>query len=550
MTISPDVRINIENMTAAQDYSEQRMITDESNGRIEDRASAASKINVFIQMEDKLRYGGEYDSMSDMGDEYDRSQDTADHYDWGVDVNPSTRVGEEPSMKYIEAKATKVRNSVKTWWWRVSGKQHELQTKNALRRTFSKRYMGPDAINLFWFRRPRLLMKAFQYTYFETSLLFAVLLFNWWQDLDFIVQDKTGGDWSFRASAIAGVFLMLFSALFVLPVYALTSVVGSHCPEQILRKARKKNLQPNMVSALERMSKDPLSLLSTSDLDTKPFPKHVSLSVDDSSHANNGGAPGVELEMVSKGIHEDWVQVHKDQTPLNTLIGAMMEKKIDQLKDHDPQSALALSRLSMPTTKVSEQKSATTTSAAKKPSLARISMPIMQLRESAPPAETDTEPDAQQSAQRSLGKRSMSKKSLSRQSLPPSLARASLPMMELHDIEEVSSPKAGSPKRNLTSSSPEVHAAEAQKSQADGQPALGRNSSPGPAHAKPDLARNSMPLMNVAERKHEAATYTLHDIHEEDHHHEDHHNEDHHNAEADEYRPRPLRKTSSMSHLT
>lgn len=514
--------IEIEHLKDTQESIGQRMSWGESNGHAEGkdfssgtRTSNDAVVhfpsgNVHIQMQDQVRYVEE-DSSSDSDDEYVSNNQNTHHQngsELATDANLPSQMHNGGILSWLEGRKTRASNYVRTVWWNVSGKQHEL------RRTFSRRYKAPDAINFFWYRRPRLLLKAFQYTYFETSLLFAVLLFNWWKDLDFIVEHKTGGEWSFIASASAGLLIMFFSALFVLPVYALTSVVGSHCPETVLRKAKKKNLQPDMINALERMSMNPLKTAMQPGLKNQSNSlRRISVSVDDSSQASYGGMQGTGLESLS--IHEDLAKMHeKEQTPLNTLIGAMMEKKMDQLKAQSStegqHSGLALDRLSLPTIATS----------GRQPSLARVSMPIMEFHESVPPKGAKPEPEAQPSpAQRPLAKKSTSMKPLSRQSLPPVLARASLPLMELHDIEEVASPKASSPKATLKPPSPDGHVSELRRLPS-GPPALERSSSPGPVHVKPDLARSSMPLMQVAELKHEAS-YTLHDIHEEDHHGEE-----------------------------
>lgn len=92
------------------------------------------------------------------------------------------------------------------------------------------------------------MLKAVQFTYFETSLLVAILLFNIWQKSDFIISKDIGHpNWLTLVLVIFGLLLMVHSAYFVLPLYALTMAAGSHCPESILKLAKKKKIQPKMV---------------------------------------------------------------------------------------------------------------------------------------------------------------------------------------------------------------------------------------------------------------------------------------------------------------
>lgn len=109
-------------------------------------------------------------------------------------------------------------------------------------------YEVEDSAELFWLQKPRLLLKAMQYIYFETSLLLSILLFNLWQGTSFIISSDYGHpNWLTLGLVILGLLLMVHSAFFVLPVYALTMAAGSHCPQSILRLAKKKKIKPEMV---------------------------------------------------------------------------------------------------------------------------------------------------------------------------------------------------------------------------------------------------------------------------------------------------------------
>lgn len=118
--------------------------------------------------------------------------------------------------------------------------------------TFSHTYKVCDSAHLFPFQRPRWMLRLFQFIYFETSLIMAVLLFNVWQDVDpdFILSP----DWVAYVEVGLGVITMLITSILLLPVYWLTMVVGSHCPDKVLKKAKKKNISPQLVNALETTS--------------------------------------------------------------------------------------------------------------------------------------------------------------------------------------------------------------------------------------------------------------------------------------------------------
>lgn len=118
----------------------------------------------------------------------------------------------------------------------------QRQHRGTLPRSFSKNYRLPDAATYFWFGRPRLILRALQFVYFETAMAIAVVFFDLWQDSDFILQDTPdlGSDYLLIVILIVvGVLCLLQTSFLMLPTYVLTSVAGSHCPEQVLAQADK-----------------------------------------------------------------------------------------------------------------------------------------------------------------------------------------------------------------------------------------------------------------------------------------------------------------------
>ncbi|EFN55984.1 hypothetical protein CHLNCDRAFT_145348 [Chlorella variabilis] len=93
-----------------------------------------------------------------------------------------------------------------------------------------RQYRGPDAASLFWFGKPRLVLRTIQLVYFENSLSIAAVLFSVWQGVDF--DWSRYGGWPFLVSMI------------------------------VIEHALKKNIKPDMARqvgmlALQRMSAEP-----------------------------------------------------------------------------------------------------------------------------------------------------------------------------------------------------------------------------------------------------------------------------------------------------
>lgn len=96
-----------------------------------------------------------------------------------------------------------------------------------------------DSKNYFWLGRPRLMLKIFQFVLFENAISLAMLIFSLWQDKTWLVvnaQVGTGAAWVLFAVDFA---VFLHSAVFILPVYAISSTVGSHCATSLQEYAAK-----------------------------------------------------------------------------------------------------------------------------------------------------------------------------------------------------------------------------------------------------------------------------------------------------------------------
>ena len=86
-----------------------------------------------------------------------------------------------------------------------------------------------DSKNYFWRGRPQILLTIFQYVLFENAMSLAMLVFSAWQDPDWLSQNANVQANASILLFIVDIIVLLHSAYFILPVYAISSVVGTHC---------------------------------------------------------------------------------------------------------------------------------------------------------------------------------------------------------------------------------------------------------------------------------------------------------------------------------
>lgn len=96
----------------------------------------------------------------------------------------------------------------------------------------------PDSANLFWFKKPQLILRAVKFVYFATAMAIAVVLFDWWQESTFVVDkiDFVGHNQTLTIVIVisVGVICLLQTSFLMLPTYALTKVAGSYSLETVL----------------------------------------------------------------------------------------------------------------------------------------------------------------------------------------------------------------------------------------------------------------------------------------------------------------------------
>lgn len=151
----------------------------------------------------------------------------------------------------VKSDETSESKSLLAWFGSFRRRQKAKNT------TFSAKYNLPDSAHLFWFQQPQLILKALRFVYFETSMAIAVVLFDTWQETDnFIIEDIDyfhSQGVTVGALIAVGVLCLLHTSFLMLPTYALTMVAGSHCPERVLRVAKKMDIETSQVARIESL---------------------------------------------------------------------------------------------------------------------------------------------------------------------------------------------------------------------------------------------------------------------------------------------------------
>ena len=220
-------------------------------------------------------------------------------------------------------------------------KTDKLTKRRTLRREI-------DAKNFFWRGNPRLMLLIFQFTLFENAISLAMLCFSLWQDKSWLTVNShigIGAAW-----VLFGVDFLVFlhSALFILPVYAITSTVGSHCATSLQQYAKKMGISPDValqayMSRTSSMSQEDVVEAAHYDLrlnadatqETKP-----AVALEGTPLAKRRGVGAVKemaqkkLKKVSQAVVSDPFQ-HRDHSreneeSLTGLLGAILSKQMKE----------------------------------------------------------------------------------------------------------------------------------------------------------------------------------------------------------------------------
>eukprot|EP01025_Chloroclados_australasicus_P052682 TRINITY_DN6149_c0_g1_i1.p2 TRINITY_DN6149_c0_g1~~TRINITY_DN6149_c0_g1_i1.p2 ORF type:complete len:578 (+),score=82.34 TRINITY_DN6149_c0_g1_i1:850-2583(+) len=215
-----------------------------------------------------------------------------------IDAPDSSRNGDDQMEKTIKRK----------WCWFVDTRTNKIVNRS-LSQHFAQKYLLKDAADLFWFRKPKILLRIFQYSYFQSGLATAILVLEKWKG-GFSSSQKTSDALTIIMIGV-NLVVMIHAAVFLLPMYALTTAAGSHCPERVLKKAFKKNVNPELAKQLQ--------------LERSSFTKEGSAATSDDSTAAEA-AQHVPPTTKKKTTHQAHLDPHYTG-PINILLEAMNQSK-------------------------------------------------------------------------------------------------------------------------------------------------------------------------------------------------------------------------------
>lgn len=114
-----------------------------------------------------------------------------------------------------------------------------------------------ELLDLFWFRRPRLVLHVFRYAFFQNAIAIAAVIFGFWQDEKKVFGGAVQGyDDTVRAVAYLLLFfvllLLVHTSVILFPLYALTAGTAEFgSPQGVLDFARRRGIRPDLVRFLE-----------------------------------------------------------------------------------------------------------------------------------------------------------------------------------------------------------------------------------------------------------------------------------------------------------
>eukprot|EP01023_Acetabularia_acetabulum_P017317 TRINITY_DN1862_c0_g1_i10.p1 TRINITY_DN1862_c0_g1~~TRINITY_DN1862_c0_g1_i10.p1 ORF type:complete len:641 (-),score=110.36 TRINITY_DN1862_c0_g1_i10:2695-4617(-) len=105
-----------------------------------------------------------------------------------------------------------------------------------------------DSASLFWFGKPKIMLRVFQYIYFQSGLLISLLILDEWRGQQ--VNHLTG-HLMYILMIIVCLIVVVLGSLFILPTYAITVAAGAYGPDNVLKKALRRNVNPNLAKKLD-----------------------------------------------------------------------------------------------------------------------------------------------------------------------------------------------------------------------------------------------------------------------------------------------------------
>eukprot|EP01025_Chloroclados_australasicus_P037842 TRINITY_DN386_c1_g1_i1.p1 TRINITY_DN386_c1_g1~~TRINITY_DN386_c1_g1_i1.p1 ORF type:complete len:694 (+),score=62.98 TRINITY_DN386_c1_g1_i1:129-2084(+) len=134
-----------------------------------------------------------------------------------------------------------------------------------------------DSSQLFWFGKPKLMRNLFQYIYFQSGLIIAFLILDEWRGQTI---NHLSGHAVYIIMIGVNLLIMIHAALFVIPTYAITVAAGAYGPDNVLKKAMRRNVNPKLAKRLDLERK---SMTMTSVQDSYAESIDMSVMGDDQS---------------------------------------------------------------------------------------------------------------------------------------------------------------------------------------------------------------------------------------------------------------------------
>eukprot|EP01024_Parvocaulis_polyphysoides_P011023 TRINITY_DN13886_c0_g1_i5.p1 TRINITY_DN13886_c0_g1~~TRINITY_DN13886_c0_g1_i5.p1 ORF type:complete len:621 (-),score=56.12 TRINITY_DN13886_c0_g1_i5:142-1884(-) len=122
------------------------------------------------------------------------------------------------------------------------------ENKSQIAEYMTHKELLSDSSSLFWFGKPKLLLVLFQYVYFVSGLLISLLILDEWRGQQ--VNHLTGHVVYVLMIGV-NLIMMVHAAIFIIPSYAITVAAGAYGPENVLKKALKKHINPKLAKKLD-----------------------------------------------------------------------------------------------------------------------------------------------------------------------------------------------------------------------------------------------------------------------------------------------------------
>eukprot|EP01023_Acetabularia_acetabulum_P006120 TRINITY_DN12554_c0_g1_i11.p1 TRINITY_DN12554_c0_g1~~TRINITY_DN12554_c0_g1_i11.p1 ORF type:complete len:653 (-),score=135.65 TRINITY_DN12554_c0_g1_i11:726-2684(-) len=191
----------------------------------------------------------------------------------------------------------------------------EKQNKSSVAEHMAQTKLLSDSSSLFWFSKPKIILHIFQYVYFQSGLMIALLILDEWRGQQ--VNHLTGHVLYVLMIGV-NLIVMVHAALFVIPTYAITVAAGAYGPDNVLRKALKRNVSPKLAKRLDLERK---SFVSTHDSEDGS----LEIGIDTDQNETDG----YESEHVSHGHGHG---SNGDDARLKMLLEAMDHSQVRKQK--------------------------------------------------------------------------------------------------------------------------------------------------------------------------------------------------------------------------